>query len=282
MRLRWWTVPLLAALAACELTEVTVPTGEPRVVVQAVLSAREAGQFVIVERSLTGESAAGSPADAVPDGEPRLPITGATVVLTHEGPSPCDRPVDTLVPRASGSGVYQTSGLCALEPGDRVGLRVVTPRNGVVTGSTVIPGARAVSVRLATDSARAELQVLELDRQRDTIRIAVDGLFARALQVEVRWASEPDSIELYLFTDSLGVALPGDLFNPFEGDSGKPVFEPGRDYTLAVAVTDSNYYDFVRSASDPFTGRGFLNRLEGGIGVFGSVAVYRYILRVVR
>jgi S1-C subfamily serine protease len=163
-----------------------------------------------------------------------------------------------------------------------VQLRVETPDGQIVTGTTTVPGATAVSVRLATDSATFEGQVLEMDRQRDTIRIAVDAIFARALQVEVRWRDDPDEVAVYLFSDTLGVALPGDLFNPFEGDSGKPVFEVGREYSLAVAVTDSNYYDFVRSASDPFTGRGFLNRLEGGIGVFGSVAAYTYYLRVVR
>jgi len=124
--------------------------------------------------------------------------------------------------------------------------------------------------------------VLDLDRLRDTIRIGVDPIFARALQVEVRRRDDPDSLKVYLFTDTLGVALPGDLFNPFEGDSGRPVFEVGREYVLAVALADSNYYDFVRSRSDPFTGRGFLNHLDGGIGVFGSVATYRYYLRVVR
>jgi hypothetical protein len=275
-------LPLLPlALAGCKLTEVTVPEGEPVVVVQAVLAARSTAQFVIVERSLTGSVPAGTTNLDIPPGEPRLPIAGAMVVLSHEGPSSCTPAVDTLVPQAFGSGVYLTR-FCPLSAGDRVRLRVETPDGEVVTGTTTVPGARAVSVRLATDSAMAEGQVLDLDRLRDTIRIGVDPILARALQVEVRWRDEPDSLVVYLFTDTLGVALPGDLYNPFEGDSGKPVFEVGREYTLAVAVADSNYYDFVRSRSDPFTGRGFLNRLDGGIGVFGSVATYRYYLRVVR
>jgi hypothetical protein len=276
-------LPLLPlALAGCELTEVTVSAGQPVVVVQAVLSARATEQFVIVERSLTGSAQVGSGDEDIPPGEPRLPIVGATVVLSHEGPSSCANPTDTLVAQSPGSGVYVTTGFCPLSAGDRVGLRVVTPDGTVVTGTTTVPGARAVSVRLATDSATAEEQVLDLDRLRDTIRIGVDPVLARALQVEVRWRNAPDSLVLYLFTDTLGVALPGDLYNPFAADSGAPVFEVGREYTLAVAVTDTNYYDFIRSRSDPFTGRGFLNRLEGGIGVFGSVATYRYYLRVVR
>ena len=114
--------------------------------------------------------------------------------------------------------------------------------------------------------------------QADSVKYGI----ARALQVEVRWREEPDSLVVYLVTDSLGIALPADLYNPFAGDSGRPVFEVGREYTLGVAVTDTNYYDYVRSRSDPFTGRGFLNRLDGGIGVFGSVETYRYYLRVVR
>ncbi|MDH5198652.1 MAG: DUF4249 domain-containing protein, partial [Gemmatimonadota bacterium] len=260
---------------------VTIPEGEPRVIVQAVLSARRTDQFVVVERSLTGVTGGSTP-NSVPPDEPRLPIAGAVVILTHRGPSSCTPASDTLNPRSSGSGIYETSGFCPLTPGDRVDLRVVTPEGDVVTGSTTVPGARTVSVRLAADSATGEGDLLQLDLQRDTIRIAVDPILARALQVEVRWREEPDSLVVYLVTDSLGIALPADLYNPFAGDSGKPVFEVGREYTLGVAVTDTNYYDFVRSRSDPFTGRGFLNRLEGGIGVFGSVETYRYYLRVVR
>lgn len=276
-------LPLLPlTLIGCELTKVTVPQGEPIVVVQAVLSARTTDQFVIVERSLTGSAPLGGTSLDIPPGEPRLPIADATVVLSHEGPSSCTPATDTLLPQAPASGVYVTTRFCLLSAGDRVRLRVVTPDGTVVTGATTVPGARAVSVRLATDSATAEEQVLDLDRLRDTIRIGVDPILARALQVEVRRRGNPDSLVVYLFSDTLGVALPGDLYNPFEGDSGRPVFEVGREYTLAVALADSNYYDFVRSRSDPFTGRGFLNHLDGGIGVFGSVATYRYSLRVVR
>jgi hypothetical protein len=276
-------LPLLPlCLSSCELTEVTVAEGDPRVIVQAVLSAGADEQFVIVERSLTGEVPATSTEDAVPPGEPRIPISGATVTLVHEGPSACTVPTDTLTQREAGSGVYVTSTFCALEPQDRVRLTVVTPDGEVITGTTTVPGARSVSVLLATDSASAVGQVLDLDRERDTIRVGIDAILARAMQLEVRWRDDPDEIAVFLFTDSLGVALPGDLFNPFEGDSGEPVFEVGREYSLTVAVTDTNYYDFVRSRSDPFTGRGFLNHLEGGIGVFGSVEAYTYYLRVVR
>jgi hypothetical protein len=270
-------LPLLPlCLAACELTEVTVAEGDPRVIVQAVVSITELSQFVIVERSLTGSS--DGLATSLPGGR-GYPIGGAQVTLMNDGPSSCG---DTEQGFGFNGETYEGAIVCRPQAGDHLRLRVETPSGDVVTGTTTVPGARRVSVRLATDSATAVGQVLTLDRQRDTIRIGVDPILARAMQVEVRWRDNPDEIAVYLFTDTLGVALPGDLINPFEGDEGEPVFEVGREYSLTVAVTDTNYYDFVRSRSDPFTGRGFLNHLEGGIGVFGSVEAYTYYLRVVR
>jgi hypothetical protein len=48
-----------------------------------------------------------------------------------------------------------------------------------------------------------------------------------------------------------------------------------------VAVTDTNYFDFVRSFSDPLTGRGFINHLDGGVGVFGSVLTSNHDIGVI-
>jgi len=277
-RLLLLTLPF--ALAGCELTEVTVAEGEPRVIVQSVISLNDSSQFVLVERSLTGNP---------PDNPWELPggrgyaIAGAQVTVTNDGPSACSFTERTFGgPTADGT--YRAVLPCRPAPGDQLRLRVETPDGEVVTGTLTVPGARSVSVRLATDSATAVGQILELDRQRDTIRIGVDPIVTRGLQVEVRVRDDPDDITVYLFTDTLGVALPGNLINPFEDedDGGRPVFEVGQEYTLTVAVADTNYYDFVRSRSDPFTGRGFINHLEGGIGVFGSVEAYTYYIRVVR
>lgn len=269
----------LVPLLACELTEVTVPQGEPRIVVHAVLDRRSTFHVVIVERSLTG-GPRGDAGFEVPPEEPRIAITGATVTLRHLGPGPCDPAEWPLVPRADTSGIYEGPGLCPLSPGDRIALRVETPDGGLVTGETTIPGARDVAVRSGPDSALAPGDELSLNRDRDTLRIAADPILARALQVEASPGPALDNFAVYLFTDTLGVALPGNLVNPFEGDSGETVFRAGRAYKLSVAVTDTNYYDFVRSRTDPFTGRGFINHLQGGIGVFGSVDAYRYTLRV--
>ena len=122
---------------------------------------------------------------------------------------------------------------------------------------------------------------LTVNHDHDTVHVGVWGTVARAIHVEARPLTNGDKLVLYLFSDTLGVALPGNLVNPFEGDNGESVFQPGHDYALAVGVTDTNYYDFVRSVSDPFTGRGFINHLTGGIGVFGAMDVAQYILHVV-
>lgn len=271
-------LPLL--LVACQLTEVTIPSGEPVVIVQAVLSRTRPTQFVIVEESLTG-SGRGPTGDVVPPAEPRLPITGASVQMTHLTSASCPLATVALDALADTSGLYTTDALCPLAPGDRLRLRVETPDGTVVTGETQIPGAESVSVRVGDDTARFEFQELVLDRERDTLRIGIEPILARAMQVEVRRADRQDELALFLFTDTLGVALAGNLVNPFEGGSGETVFRAGRTYLLTVAVTDSNYFDFIRSRSDPFTGRGFINRLEGGTGVFGSVEARSWVLRVI-
>jgi hypothetical protein len=48
------------------------------------------------------------------------------------------------------------------------------------------------------------------------------------------------------------------------------VFQGGRSYVVTLTLADTNYFDYSRSRNNEFTGRGFINRLTGGIGVFGS------------
>ena len=283
-RPRWLLVTLSAALWGCELTEVTVAPGTRTVVVHSVISRTAATQFVIVEYSLTGDAVRGPTGSPLPPASPRFPIAGAQVTIAHLGPGPCTGRVDTLIERsvgtagASSSGTYEAA-LCTLEPGDQLQLTVRTPDGRVVRGSTVVPGAAARRVRAGSHTV-APRDTLRLERTRDTLEIGVVPTSGRALQIEVRRAGNADDLVVYAFTDTMGIALAGNLVNPFEGDSGTSVFRAGRYYDLAIALTDSNYYDFVRSRSDPFTGRGFINRLDGGIGVFGSVEAATNVVRV--
>jgi hypothetical protein len=60
------------------------------------------------------------------------------------------------------------------------------------------------------------------------------------------------------------------------------VFVPGFPQAVTVSAVDSNFYDWYRSQNDPLTGSGLVNRVRGGLGVFGSLVRLRFDdLRVV-
>lgn len=281
-------LPFLLFISACELTEVTVPPGQRTVVVQSVINRTEAQQYVVVEYSQTGDvrTSALYADPRIPPGFPKIPVRNATVTVEHEGAGACVGTVDTLLERpadalgtAPAAGVY-SGPLCRLQPGDRLLLRVETPAGEVVTGAATVPGAAAQTVTAAGIRA-APGGGLVLNRELDTLEIGVAPTNGRALQVEVRQGEDPHRLAMFSLTDSMGIRFPGNLVNPLEGDSGESVFRAGRYYTLGVALTDTNYYDFVRSFTNPLTGRGFINHLTGGIGVFGSLETAAYRLRVV-
>jgi len=277
----------LVWLAGCELTETVVPPGETVVVMQSIVSRTRSEQWVLLEYSLAGSVSRGPTGGPVPPESPRLPIAGALVTVEHLGPGPCAARVDTLVEGpvvtsgAVASGVYRWRVQCAYDAGDRLRVRAETPAGEVVTGATRLPGIGRYDITVGTTAAQFPLDQLIMNRIADTMRIGVVPTFARAMQVEVRRAEDQNDIAIYLFTDTLGITLPGNMVNPFEGEDGGTVFRAGRFYLLSVAVIDSNYYDFIRSRSDPLTGRGFLNHVDGGIGLVGSVEAQSWLLAVV-
>jgi uncharacterized protein DUF4249 len=263
---------LLLAAAGCKLMDVVVaPPGDPVVVVQAVLNAAQQQQLVSVARSRTGDTTTG--------------ISGAAVQLTDLDPRSCPTPTVQLAelpfpaPGVSKGGIYQTSDLCPLRPGDRVTLRVETPDGHIVTGSTRVPGVRGISVRAGGTTAQFPPASLVMDRTRDSVFVTVDLVFARALQVEAVRTDVGEDPSYSLSTDTTGVSVPGDLVDLFQ-DAGRTIFRAGAYYQLTAAALDTNYFDFVRSGTNPLTGRGFLNHLSGAIGVFGSVSPFTYELRV--
>lgn len=278
-------LPLLLVLTgACELTEVTVPTGEPRLVVQAVLSRGSERQFVYVEDARIGQA---RPDTFITDA-PNQPVRDAVVTLTHPDGTQCGPAVETLPAVAERPGVYEATGLCVPAPGDVIRLRVEAPDGRVVTGATTVPGARAVTVFAAGDTASAAQDFL-FDRDHDTLRVNADPVLARAMQVEVRRHGGLESVYypaqsplvFFAVLDRMALTLPGAIVNPFEEDSGEVVFRAGIVYDLTVAVTDTNYFDYTRSFSDPLTGRGFINHLDGGLGVFGAVEPHTVRVRAV-
>jgi hypothetical protein len=277
------TLVLCFAITACELEEVTIPAATPVVVVHSVIKVGAPTQFVILEESLTGRSSLHYSPGLVPPapaGE-GTPIEDAVVTLTYSGPGDCHQPTVQLYERPPvnlgdigyvPSGVYSTSEFCDLTPGDSVALRVEALDGEIVRGLTVIPGARSMDIFTRVERGES----LTLEYGADSVWIEVDPIHARALDVELSRDPEraPDGYGgtyFRLATDTMSLVFAGDLQTFEDKDEGEAVFKPGSYMNLTVAVADTNYYDFVRSFSNPLNGRGFINHLEGGIGVFGSV-----------
>jgi hypothetical protein len=120
--------------------------------------------------------------------------------------------------------------------------------------------------------------VMLFDRDQDTLRVWLEALAGRLLQLEIRRTGvlaitgverlEPSA---KIFADTTALSVPGDALDLFGGGTGYDLFQAGRHYMLTAALSDTSYYDFARSANNEFTGRGFINRLSGGTGVFGSL-----------
>jgi hypothetical protein len=281
---------VVLAAAGCELREVTIPGGNPVVVVQAVMRPDQAQQFVLVERAFDGVIDPRSEGGAIPPDLPQTPLESAMVSVTNlDLPTdPCGtevlfdrRPINAQyfpVP-----GVYWGPAGCpTMRPGDRLVLRVETPAGEIVTGETVVPGFQRVVLQKGAAEVDFGADTTTFNRDRDTLRVSVVGpAVYRALQVEVRRLGDLADLSLLAFVDSSAVTLPGDIRHLFFRGTGEDTFRGGRRYLLVAGLADSNYFDFVRSRSSALTGRGFINRLRGGVGVFGSLVAVTHVLHTV-
>lgn len=267
---------VIIGITGCQLVETVVAPGERTVVVQSVIDRGQPQQFTLLEYSSIGDRTS----NGVGNG-----ISGASVTVEHLAGSACPGLVETLAEvLPTGMAVVPTGRyagpLTCLGPGERLALRVTTPAGELVTGETVIPAADMRSVRAGASAARFVMDTVRFDRDRDTLRVTMKTRQGRGMQIEIRRAENHDQVSVIFINDSLGVAFPGNLVNPFE-DNGETTFRAGAYYLMTVALADSNYFDYARTFSDPITGRGFLNHLKGGLGVFGSVETASYILRTV-
>ncbi len=292
---RQWVVLMLAGLmAACELTEVAIPASDPIVIVQAILRPDLDRQWVIVERSLTGAEERQSTPGDIPFDRPQLPIVGASVTvenLSQSFPTDLCGPAEFTQNNGPGGSVDGVDGVywgpigCpAMSPGDTLLLTVITPDSVVVTGETVVTGVDGMFIELRGDSiALPDSTALAFDRDVDTLRAEVAPIAGRMTQVDVRFDNGLQTTRRVtsLWVDSTSLTLPGTLQDLFRGGTGDPVFQGGRFYTIGVAFGDQNYFDFVRSSNGEISGTGFLNHLDGGVGVFGNLVASTAILRVV-
>jgi hypothetical protein len=262
---------MLATLvvAACQFDEKTVAVQAPQVVVHAVLDPGAPFQQVLVERTLTGAATVSDeqrfdPADpinsggGIPIGDCQITVMGPDGVFIAEEALAPGKPFNYHTGRYLLHLPTQPFGSpVPLRTGGRYELRVVTPEGSIVTGTTVLPSANPGS-----GSSPVDL----FNRDRDSLRLGWNSLAgARSYLLRVESPFGP----FLLFTDSTRITLHGDLRNYF-ASSLERVFIPGFRQRVTVAAVDTNYFDYYRTRNDPFTGAGIINRLQGGIGVFGA------------
>jgi hypothetical protein len=268
------------AVAACEFDEKTIGNGKELVAVHGVLNPGRLFQTVLVERTLTGrsrvdEDGAVDVRDPIATGR-GVPVSGAVVtVYGPAGDSAVAIEERTLRSDGTGAGVYRFYNLpftgeppageywrLEINGGATYRLRVETPDDEVVTGSTTVPQAIPASPNLAAKA---------FNRDRDSVFI-----FWSEVPSAHRYAVRFDAPRgpMQLFVDSLEYLVSGKLRNFYE-ESVPSVFIPGFEQDVSVGAVDEHYYDYYRSQSDQFTGSGLINHLQGGIGVFGSYVLLR-------
>jgi hypothetical protein len=252
------------AIVGCTFDQKTIGVPPAQVAVHSVLDPSLCEQPVLVERTLTGAITVEKERFYDPRDPLRssggVPISGAQVTITAQDGRVLTGIEVADTPGASGAGFYLVSEpdcrTPVIRPGRRYSLRVVTPDGTVVTGATTTPrGEQFESVRNS------------FDRDRDTLRFswrATSGARAHGVWIESPYGA------FVSFSDSSAFSLAGDVRNPF-APKFRRLFIPGFEQGVAFFSADTNYFDYYRSRSDPFTGSGLINHLNGGIGLFGSI-----------
>jgi hypothetical protein len=250
------------SVASCELGTITVAKTQPNIVVHAVLNANVGTQVILVERTLTGavpvHDTIFNPSDPiVSDGG--IPVTGARVeIIDSSGavrPAVEDLSVST---NGQGAGVYRVAIPGGVRLGMRYQLHIVTPQGEEVTAFTRVPFPEIASTGALTRIFNRDHDSIVVEWKR--------AAAARAYALRVDSPFGP----FFLFTDSLRFRMSGELRNLFASDLPR-VFIPGFRQDVLIAAVDSNFFDYYRTNNDPFTGSGIISRLNGALGMFGSM-----------
>jgi hypothetical protein len=257
---------LLVFLAGCRIEEVEIPRTKPRVALHAVLSATAPSQVMLLERTRTGSvTIIGEPFELenpfVNDEGIAEPGALATLVAP-DGQVYTGR--EDLTPGGTGAGVYRFPLPGALL--DRSGsyrLTVVTTAGETLRSESAVPG--GVAAEFAEDTT--------FDRAADTLLLAWPrSARARSYFVRVETPFGPRAF----FTTDTSVRLTGELRN-VNLSTLRHVFIPGYPQAVTVSAVDSNFYDWFRSQNGELSGEGLINRVEGGLGVFGSLVRLRFV-----
>jgi hypothetical protein len=265
------TLSALALLAsACEIEKVAIERPASITALHGMLSATAPSQVVLLEHTRNGSVQLIAPPFDVTDpvvSDEGIAETGAIVTLqAPSGELYTASEDNTTRIDGKGQGIYRfpLPG-SALQRNAPYRLTVHTAGGATLTAETSVPGGAT-----AEEPPPFGPEVL-FDRTRDTMELqwpAVPG--ARSYFVRVETPHGP----LSFFTESTFTRLPGTLRNA-DVLSLPHVFIPGFPQTVTVSAVDSNYYDWYRTRNDPISGEGLVSRVQGGIGVFGSLVRLR-------
>lgn len=257
---------LCVGVSNCTFDAQAVAVQQSQVEIHAVLDPGVQAQAILVERSLTGtQSVRGRRFDTL---DPintggGIPVSGANVSIT--GPDGTFQGTEVrytgkAATYGAGRYVIPLSASSAIKPGATYTLRVTTLDGAAVTGTTTVPRATAFSPGSALTA---------FNRDTDTLRLTwkpAQSMRTYGISVDTPYGG------FFLFSDTTRVVLPGDLRNIFAADLVR-AFIPGFRQSVTIYAADSNFYDYYRTRNDPFTGSGIINRLTGGVGLFGAVVV---------
>ena len=260
---------LVLLLSACEIQKIQIPRTESRLAMHGVLSASAPTQVVLLERTRNGSVEITAPpfdlADPIGSDE-GIAESGAIVSLTTPSGQTLLAQEDNTVAgnKGKGGGIYRFAlAGSALERGGSYRLSAFTTKGEVIAAETSVPAGVTADVA----------EVRDFDRASDTVVVewpAAPG--ARSYFVRIETPFGPRSF----FTDSTRVLLNGELRN-IEVRGLPRVFIPGFPQAITVSAVDSNYYDWYRTHNERLSGTGLVNRVRGGIGVFGSLVRLRFM-----
>jgi uncharacterized protein DUF4249 len=259
---------LLVTVSACEIEKVGIPPTESMVSLHGVLSASAPSQVVLLERTRNGTVRMFAPpfdlADPIVSDE-GVAESGAIVTLTTPDGQTLTAVEDSRTrDDRKGEGIYRfsLSGSALIARGNYQ-LSVRTTGGEALAAETSVPAGAAVVVA----------EQATFDRSRDTVVYEwPESPGARSYFVRIETPFGPRSF----FTDSTRVRLPGGLRN-VDVTVLPHIFIPGFPQAVTVSAVDSNYYDWYRTHNDALSGSGLVNRVRGGIGVFGSLVRLKYV-----
>ena len=262
---RFVTLGALFLVSACTIEEVAIPRTDAKVALHAVLSATAPAQVMLLERTRSGAVNLVAPPFELENpfvNDAGIAEPGALATLV----TPSGQTIvgsEDLTPGGSGAGIYrfQLPGEL-LERNAPYQLTVITTKGERLTAETSVPNGVAAAYR--------DLQTF--DRGGDALHLEwARGPGARAYMVRVETPFGPRTF----FTQDTTVRLAGDLRNA-DISSLPHVFIPGFPQAVTVSAVDSNFYDWFRTHNDELSGTGLINRVVGGLGVFGSLVRLKF------